>query len=253
MTTQRVYKTEAIVLKGIKLGEADKILTLYTPYLGKIRAVAKGIRRPKSKLRGHVETLTHSTLMLARGKNLDIITQGQTIHSFLPLRDSLWRTSHALYASELTDRFTAEQVENLSLFQLLLDALKLLCQTEDAGLIRHYFELHLLSHIGYRPQLERCIKCDSRLNPTANFFSIGGGGVLCPDCQHKESAVYPISLNALKTMRFLQNSDCSSATRLRINPRLSVELELLMQKYITYLLERRVESVKWIDKLREQG
>ena len=251
MTTPRVYKTEAIVLKGIKLGEADKILTIYTPYLGKIKAVAKGVRRPKSKLRGHVEVLTHSTLMLARGKNLDIITQGQTIDCFLPLRDDLWHTSHALYIAELTDRFTVERVENHPLFQLLLNALKLLCQTTSAGLIHHHFELHLLGYIGYRPQLDHCIKCDSPLNPTTNFFSISGGGTLCPNCQYKESQVHPLSLNALKVMRFLQNNDCSSATRLKIPPKLSTELESLMRKYISYLLERRVESSKWIDKLKE--
>lgn len=251
MTTPRVYKTEAIVLKGIKLGEADKILTLYTPRLGKVKAVAKGVRRPKSTLRGHVEVLTHSTLMLAHGKNLDIITQGQTINSFLPLRDELWRTSCALYAAELTDRFTAERVENRSLFELLLNTLKMLCQIQNERAILRHFELHLLRYVGYQPQLNHCIKCNSPLDPTTNFFSVSGGGVLCPNCQYKEPQVHPLSLNALKVMRFLQKNDSSSAARLKITPRLSSELESLMREYVRHLLEREIESGRWIDKVKE--
>ena len=139
VTTPRLYKTQAIILKRTRLGEADGILTLYTPYRGKFQAVAKGVYNPRSKLGGHVESLNHSMLMLARGQNLDVITQGQITNSFLPLRDDLWRTSCALYVAELIDCFTAEQIENPPLFGLLLTTLHLLCQAEDSDLILRYF------------------------------------------------------------------------------------------------------------------
>jgi hypothetical protein len=89
MARPRVYKTEAIVLKRTNLGEADNIITLYTPNFGKIRAVAKGVRRPKSKLGGHLDLLTQSALLLAQGQNLDIITQAQSIESFLTLKSDI--------------------------------------------------------------------------------------------------------------------------------------------------------------------
>ena len=120
MPNPRNYQTEAIVIKKTKLGEADSILTLYTPHLGKIQGVAKGIRRPKAKLAGHLELLTHSQVSFARGKNLDTITGSQTINSFLPLKSNLQLTSYALYAIELVNQFTAEHIENEPLFQLLL-------------------------------------------------------------------------------------------------------------------------------------
>ena len=123
MTTQRLYNTEAIVLKKHEVGEANSILTLYTPHLGKLRAIAKGVRRPKSKLGGHVEILTYSKVLLAQSQNLDIITQSQTIESFLPLRGDLWRTSRALYIVELVDQFSAEGEENYPLFRLLVDTI----------------------------------------------------------------------------------------------------------------------------------
>jgi DNA repair protein RecO (recombination protein O) len=115
MSKPRNYQTEAIIIKKIKLGEADRILSLYTPHLGKIQAVAKGVRRPRSKLAGHLELLTHSLVSLARGRNLDTITGGQTINSFLPLKSDLQLTSYGLYATELVDQFTADHIENYPL------------------------------------------------------------------------------------------------------------------------------------------
>ena len=121
MTRSRVYRTEAIILKRTSLGEADYIYTLYTPNLGKVRALAKGVKRMKSRIAGHVEPLNHSSLMLARGRNLDVITQGQTIDSFQPLKGDLWLTACALYADELVDAFTGDGIEVYPLFRLLLD------------------------------------------------------------------------------------------------------------------------------------
>jgi DNA repair protein RecO (recombination protein O) len=249
MSKLKLYHTEAIVLKKADLGEADRILTLYTPHLGKIRAVAKGVRRPQSKLGGHIEPLSHSEMLLTCGQTLDIVSQGQAIESFLPLYDDLWRASWALYAAELVDKFTPEGEENFPIFSLLLDTLHQLCLTHKGELILCYFELHLLDHLGYRPQLQRCLNCNSPLRPTSNFFS-PSGGVLCPLCRYQEAITYPLSLNALKTLRFLQWSDYSTASQLRINPELSLELEQIMQRYISYLLEAKVKSAEWLKRLR---
>jgi len=253
MTAPKVYKTEAIVLKRINLGEADKILTLYTPNLGKFSAIAKGVRRPKSKMGGHLELLTHSSLMLARGQNLDIITQSETISNFLPLRGDLWRASLAIYAAELVEQFTAEHVENYPVYKLLLDTLHRLCETQDGELTLRYFELNLLTHLGYKPELHQCLGCKSPLEPTDNFFSPSGGGVLCPKCWQAEPLAQPISLNALKVMRFLQKSDYARASRVRLNAELSKELESLMRCYIRHILEREVKSVEFMDRLRREG
>jgi DNA repair protein RecO (recombination protein O) len=250
VTTPKVYKTEAIVLRRTNLGEADKILTLYSPNLGKIRAIAKGVRRPTSKLGGHVELLTHCSLMLARGRDLDIVTQGQTIDSFLPLRGDLWRISCALYLAELVDAFAAENVENRPVFDLLLDALHWLGQARHTELVLRYFELHLLGHLGYRPQLYECLSCKSPLKPRANLFSASGGGILCRACADTEPVTRPISVNALKVLRFLQNSDPATSNRLRLSPDLSRELEQLLTEYIRYLLEREVKSTEFMQRLK---
>jgi DNA repair protein RecO (recombination protein O) len=250
MTQSRVYKTEAIILRRIKLGEADRILTLYTPDHGKVKAVAKGTRRPKSKLGGHVELLTHSQLLVARGRNLDIITQAQTIGSFLPLKNDLKLLSQGLYVSELVDAFTAEDIENAELFYLLRDTLDRLASGENSNVAIRYFELHLLDYLGYRPQLRLCVLCNIALQPIVNYFSSGQGGAVCPDCVHREPMARHLSLNALKVLRLWQNCAYEMASRVRINAELALELEELMREYIRYLLEKQVKSVDLMDRLR---
>ena len=157
MTTPRIYKTEAIVLRQRKLGEAGKIVTLYTPNYGKLDAVAKGVRRPKSRLGGHLEVLTHTAVMLAQGRNLDTVTQAQTVESFAGLRADLHRLSRALYAAELVDRFSPEGAESYPVFQLLLATLRRLATARNVDTVVRYLEMQLLGVAGFQPQLARCL------------------------------------------------------------------------------------------------
>jgi DNA repair protein RecO (recombination protein O) len=252
MTRPRVYKTEAIVLRRVNLGEADSIFTLYTPNLGKIRAVAKGVRRPRSKLGGHLEPLTQSSLLIAQGRNLDIITQSQTIDSFLPLKASLYHAGCAIYMAELVDQFAPEHVESYASYRLLHQSLEWLCEARTCELVLRHFELHLLSLLGYQPELYECLHCRLPLKPGRNVFSALEGGVLCPDCGESLASLRPVSVDAVKAMRFLLASDRSTASRLRLTSELSQELEQLTRAYIHHILERDVKSTGFLDRVRKQ-
>ena len=253
MTKPRNYQTEAIITKKTKLGEADRILTLYTPHLGKIQAVAKGVRRPRSKLSGHLELLTYSLVSLARGRNLDTITGSQTINSFLPLKSDLELTSYALYVTELVNQFTADHIENHPLFSLLIETMEQLSQGGNNELILRYFELHLLERVGYRPRLQQCVLCHLPLKPTANSFYPSAGGMLCPSCSQDQPFSYTLSVNGLKVLRLLLDGDYNTVNRLKMNRKLSGELEGITRNYIKYLLEREIKSVAWLDTLRQQS
>ena len=252
MRGSRTYQTEAIIIKKTKLGEADRILTLYTPDLGKIQAVARGVRRPKSKLAGHLELLTHSRVSLARGRNLDVITGSQTIDGFLPLKTDLWLTSYGLYVIELVNQFTADHVEDERLFRLLLQTLQGLCEADNRQLLLRHFEIHLLEESGYRPQLQECVVCHKSLERVSNYFCANIGGMLCPVCGVNQPFARSISVDALKVLRFIQNNDYNAVVRLKINASLSHELESITRSYLKYLLEREVKSAIWLDELREQ-
>lgn len=253
MSNPRLYNTEAVVLRKTDLGEADSILTLFTPHRGKIRAVAKGVRRPKSKMGGHLELLTHSQMLVARSKNLDIISQSQAVESFLSLRDNLWRTSSGLYVVELVDRFTAEGEKDYRVFRLLIDTLHWLCQARHGDLLLRCFELRLFDYLGYQPELQRCVVCRSSLEPGTNYFTPSGGGVVCPGCRTQEVALSHLSLTALKVLRFLQSKTYAEVDQLRTAPEVSAELKLLMRRYTRYLLDREVKSADWLDRLEREG
>jgi DNA repair protein RecO (recombination protein O) len=253
MPDPREYQTEAIVIKKTKLGEADTILTLFTPQLGKIQGFAKSLRKPKSKMAGHLELLTYSTVSLARGRgNIDTVTGAQTINAFLPLKNDLWLTSCGLYVVELVNQFAAEHQENQSLFQLTLDTLGRLCHDENKELVLRSFEMQLLECAGYRPQLHECVSCHKALEQTTNYFSPAAGGLLCPACNLNQPFSYPLSVNAQKVMRILQAGEYYAVTNVNIDTGLAREIENVISGYLKYLLEKEVKSAAWLDTLREQ-
>jgi DNA repair protein RecO (recombination protein O) len=253
MTIPKVYKTAGIVLRQRRLGEADKIVSLFTPNLGKLDAVAKGVRRPRSKLAGHVEPLTYTSFMLARGRELDIVTQAQTIEVFPALREDLERTGRALYVAELVDRFTPERQENVQVFRLLLETLRRLATEDRLDITLRFFEMRLLGHLGYQPQTEECVVCGAKLKPVVNGWSAESGGVLCPDCARIAPMSRPLSVNALKMMRLFQKGDFAAALRVRTDPLLETELEHHLREYMLYVLERDVRSTRFLETLRRSN
>jgi DNA repair protein RecO (recombination protein O) len=253
MPPPRVYKTEAIVLRQRKLGEADKIITLYTPNYGKLDAVAKGVRRPKSRLAGHLEVLTYTSAMLAQGRNLDVVTQAQAVEVFVSLREDLHRLSRALYTAELVDRFSPEGAESYHIFQLLLATLRRLAEGAAADVVVRYFEMQLLHLAGFQPQLHRCLGCQRPLTPVPNCFSPAAGGVLCSSCGSGAMSSRPLSVSALKVLRLLQSGGFGDVLRVRIGPTLAQEIEFHLRAYLIHVLERDVRSAAFIDRLRREG
>ena len=176
MRLERVYRTEGIVLRRQDFGEADRIITLYSPTHGKIRAIGKGVRRTKSRVGGHVELFTHVNVLVAQGRNLDIITQAEARGTFAAIRDDLWRATYACYCAELVDRMTEERLENRAIFDLLLLQLGYLNGAAEPGQRRaelsvRTFELRLLGVLGYAPELFRCVECGEPLKPEENRIS----------------------------------------------------------------------------------
>jgi DNA repair protein RecO (recombination protein O) len=248
----RLYKTEGVVLRHSYIGEADALVTLCTPDLGKLRAVARGVRRPKSRLAGHLEPLTHCTMMLAEGRSLDIVSGCETLDSFQATRSDLWLLSCALYLADLTDRISAEGVENRPLFHLLLNSLRSLAVGVDPATVLRYFELRSLACSGYLPELWECALCHRRLEATTNYFSPAAAGLLCPYCRGKEGLDRPASVDCVKVLRFFVQNEFSALGRLRLKPRLAREIEDLMQGFVTYVLDREVASAKWLRQLRAE-
>lgn len=253
MNTAKVYKTEAVVLRQRKLGEADKILTLFSADLGKFDAVAKGVRRPGSRKAGHVELLTRVSMMLARGQNLDIVTQAETVAAYLPMRDDLRRLACGMYVAELVDRFTVERSESYPLYRLLVDTLDRLATRGDLPLVLRFFEVNLLGIAGYQPEFRRCVVCQSPLQPVANSFSPSAGGAVCPSCTPARSGLRPLSVNAIKVLRVFQGGNFAEASRLRLGHDLGVEIEGHLRSSLRMYLERDPRSLAFLNDIRHDS
>jgi DNA repair protein RecO (recombination protein O) len=246
----RIYRTRGVVLKRSDLGEADKILTLYTATQGKLRAVAKGVRRPSSRLGGHVDEFAYADMMLAKGRELDIVTQSQTIDTFRGMREDLWRVSYGYYVAELTDSFTGERIEGRDLFDLLVATFRLLSEVDDLWTVARFFELHMLELVGYRPELVSCVGCRGEVKPETNYYSSTLGGVMCPACGRGETTASPVSTNALKVLRYLQRLDAPPAGGLKLDPTTRRAVEGTTRGHIEYLLEREVKSTAFLERLK---
>jgi DNA repair protein RecO (recombination protein O) len=250
---ERVYRTEAIVLKHNDFGEADRLLTVYTPYLGKLRLLAKGVRKLTSRKAGHLESFTRTQLLVARGRNLDIVTQAQMVESYPAMRQDLVRVTHAYYVGELIDSFSEEQAENEPLYRLLCDALRWVCESQNLALAMRFFELQLLSLVGYRPELFRCVGCDAPIEPTSNYFSADEGGAVCPRCSETQRTAKPIPLGALKVLRYMQTHSFAQCMVLDLHAATYVAMEETLNDYLGHLLERQLKSVEFLHLLRHSA
>lgn len=251
MTDFRSFRASAIVLRHTDWGEADRLLTLYTRDHGIVRALAKGARKVTSRKAGHLQPFTHITVQLAKGRDLLIITQVETVNAFLPLHDDLMKTGYAAYTVELLLRFSYEEEgANPSIFRLLVETLDRLEKETDAWLPVRYYEMRFLDAVGFRPQLFECANCGREILAEDQFFSYIAGGVICPRCGERLPKLARISLETLKYLRHFQRSSYRDASRARPGSEVQKEAETLMQGYFTYLLERELNTPGFLKKVR---
>lgn len=253
MVSPRLSRTEAVVLRRHDLGETDRIVTLYTAHLGKVKAVAKGVRRPTSKLGGHLELFTRSQIMLAKGRNLDVITQVETIDAYHGLRDDLWRAGLAYYVAELTDRLTEERSENEALYTLLTTTFGRISSSRRPDHAIHAFELGALSVLGFHPELAVCAICRESLQPIENGFSSSAGGAVCASCRPHEPNARRLSANALKMLRLYLNGGWPTIERVKLDEGLVEEIDQVLRTHVQYVAESQLKSAGFVAALRREG
>lgn len=247
---ERTLRVEAIVLHHVNWGEADRLLTVFSRSHGKLRVIAKSVRKMQSRKAGHLEPFSHSTLMLAKAHDLWIVTDAETIDGFTPLREDLQLMTHASYVIELIDRFTFEEGQNWQLYQLVVDTLKRLSEGKDSFVPLRYYEMRLLDLLGFRPMLFQCAKCNKEIKPEDQFFSAEQGGVLCPSCGARSSDSRLISMDALRFLRHFQRSDYKTALKADPSPKVRAEIEAIMNHYLTFHLERSLNTPEFLKQIK---
>ena len=252
MPAPRTWKTRAIVLAHFDLGEADRVVTLLTPEQGKVRAIAKGVRRQRSRIGGSVEPFAELELVLARGRTFDVITQVGVTHAWLALRDRLESTATAWYLGELADRAVEERAGAHPVYGLLRRACQLLDDGMAPGRVARWYELGLADALGVRPELERCTECDRPLEEGQAFRWVPAlGGVLCPTHPGPPMEALGLSLEALKLLRAYRRLDVEALAALRLPPGVEAEVESVMRRYTRSVLEREARSLAFVDEVRQ--
>ena len=249
----RSYRTQAIILGHKDYDEADRILRVFTFTKGKITAIAKGVRRIRSRKAGHLEPFTRVTLLLAKGRNMDIVTQAETVDNYPGLRTDLARIGYASYVVEILDRFTYEEGQNIAIFRLLANTLKRLEDHPNPTTVVHYYELRLLDLVGFRPQLFECVDCGNPIQAVDQFFSPLAGGIACPQCGRNRPEAWPIGVDTLRYFRHLQRSSWEQVSEIVIPANVEPALADLIQRYISYILERKLNSPNFIKEVQRNN
>ena len=235
-----LYKEQGIVLRAAKLGEADKILTVMTQGAGKVRAVAKGIRKTTSRFGARLEPLTHVSLMAYRGRgSLDTVSQAEIISPFRAIREDLGLFAAGETMLEAVDKVAEEHERNVRLFLLLLSGLRALDgRPGDPTAVAESFLLKLLSLSGFHPNLRACTVC-GREDP--GHFSSAQGGAVCAACAENDAG--PVSGEALGFLAELGGTDLLKAGELAADTQVRRESRALLFGFAEYHLERRMKSL----------
>lgn len=253
----RLYSATGIVLHRTLLGETDKILTIYTREHGKLSAVAKGARKPGSRISGATELFTNARFLIGKGRSLDVVSQCEIIESYPSLRVDLDKLARATYICELLDRMTIDHDESAcqALHELIVGALHLLQRTKTYpdGAV-HAYELYLLAELGYAPVLDRCARCGSDLNTTGTAaFSPSEGGVLCPNDRYIANDTTPFSLDALRALIELRDGDPDTILRMQVTPRIGAEIARALRAYVMHRVDRTLKSAEFLEQLRHSS
>ena len=246
----RLYRAQGVVLRRRDLGETDRIVTIFTREHGKQRVVAKGTRRPGSRLAGHLEPYMLTNILVARGRSLDIISQAECVSPYSALRQDENAIAAAGLCSELIDSLTAEDQPHPQVFELLLSTLGLLEEDADPRRAVLVFEFALLANLGYRPEVQRCTACSQDLEPVPSGFSLDAGGVVCHRCLRPASGLALVSVDALKMLRMLDRGDVARLLRLRIPGQVIDEVDRLLADYVRQIAGKESQARRVLSDLR---
>ena len=236
------YKTKGIILKRSNFGEADRLVTILTENHGKIRVLAKGSRKIKSKLAGHLELFCLSKIILAEGRNLDIVTDAKITKCFLNLRGNLAATHLANYLAEVIDKMTDEGERHAEIFVLMEELLDEI-DGENTPLVISYFELKFLTELGYEPQVYHCVLCKKDLIDGKNYFSFTESGVVCPKCHNHD---LEISIDTIKLMRLFLKHRLDYLKKVNINDKLLKQISNITEKYLRTIHQKEFNSRRFL-------
>lgn len=245
-----ILRTKGLVIKETSVGEADKIITLFTHHKGKIQASARGARKPRSRFIAGTQFLVYGDFVLYKGKNMYNVSQSEVLETFYNVRGSIEKLSYATYFIEIASEVIEEGYPNNKLLKLLLNTLHMLSNTEkEPRQLKIIYEFRLMSIIGYAPNVISCTHCSN--TSEKYYFNSKVGGLLCEKCLKtlKERNNLALSEGALQAMRYVLYSELNKIFSFHVSEKVLGELETVAQDFILTHIGKEFKSLKYLNHL----
>jgi DNA repair protein RecO (recombination protein O) len=247
MVTGMLQKCEGIVIRSTDYGETNKIVTLYTREWGKIGVMARGAKKPNSRLSSITQLFTHGYFLVQRGSGLGTVQQGETITSLRSIGEDIFLTAYASYIVELTDKCTEEKKPNPFHFELLFQTLNYLNEGYDPDVMMNIYEMKMLNVMGLYPVLNQCSVCGST---DGHFsFSIREGGFICHRCLNKDPYHFKLSPAAVKLLRVFYFFDLSRLGNISIKDETKAELKKIITAYYEEYSGLHLKTKKFLNSM----
>jgi DNA repair protein RecO (recombination protein O) len=244
-----LQKCEGIVIRSTDYGESNKVVTLYTRELGKVGVMAKGAKKPNSRLSAITQLFTHGYFLVQKGSGLGSLQQGEMISSLRSIREDIFLTAYSSYVVELMDKSTEDQKVNPYLFELLYQTLNYINEGYDPDVLMNIFELKILNVLGLHPILNQCAVCGST---DGNFsFSIREGGFLCHRCLDKDPYHLKISSAAVKLLRIFYYFDLNRLGTISIKDETKDELRKIIWTYYEEYSGLHLKTKKFLNSIKQ--
>ncbi|KAB2338981.1 DNA repair protein RecO [Cytobacillus depressus] len=240
-------KCEGIIIRTTNYGETNKIVTLYTREWGKIGVMARGAKKPNSRLAAITQAFTYGYFLVQKSSGLGSLQQGEMISSMRSIREDIFLTAFASYIVDLTDKGTDDRKPNPYLFELVFQALNLINEGYDAEIIVNIFEMKMLNALGLYPVLNQCAVCGST---DGHFsFSIREGGLICHRCLEKDPYHYKISPATVKLLRVFYYFDLSRLGNISVKPETKAELKKVITAYYDEYSGLNLKTKKFLNQM----
>jgi len=234
----------------MNFGEADRILTILTERFGKIKAIAKGVRKIKSKMAGSLEPFMVLEMQLHEGKTFFIVTGSIIQNEFPELHKNLSKTSQAFYIGEIADKLLQENQKVNNVFQIFCDALREIENSGSDFLLRIY-ELRIIEAAGFKPEFYSCIHCKNEITPKDNYWDSIEGGIICGNCQQRFHHGKRISDDLIKVFRLIDKGQYEILKKIKLQKEIEAEAEVILKEYIESILEREIRSEKFMRMIKK--
>ena len=245
----RSYKTECLVLRAHPMRDADRLVVVLAPSLGKLKLTVRGARKIASKLAGHLDVLNRARVAIAVGHAFDVVTGAESEETFAPVKSALPRLAEALYLMELADLLLPEADPHPASYRALVESLRALQDGREPAAVARHAELALLADAGFLPELRRCVACGADIEPERHRFAPALGGVVCGVCPGASAGTLPLSLSALKVLRHFAERSVAGAATLNVGSAVHAELQDALGASIRFVLERQPNAAAFVERL----